>query len=68
MRGGVSVLPAEVIEEGDVVGEEEHVWSLYCLEDAGDSGWTGLAALGLEELNDGKGLEVDEAGGAGKQM
>jgi len=51
-----------VVEEGDVVREEEHVWLGAAGEDGGNGGGAGLAPLALEELDDGERLEGEEAG------
>lgn len=61
---GVSkrVSPAEVVEEGDVVREEEHIGLGDASEDGRNGGGAGLAPLALEELDDGERLEWEKAG------
>lgn len=58
---GKGIFPAKVIEDGDVVSQEELVWPVGSLVDAGDSSRAGHAALGLEKLEDSERLEVNEA-------
>lgn len=52
-----------MVEDGHVIAQQKDVGGRGRGEDAGDGGRAGLAALGLEELDDGEGREVDEAGG-----
>jgi len=59
--GCKSVFPASVVKQGDIVGEQEKVGVLYRVKNVRDSGGAGLAALRLEELNEGEGLKVNKA-------
>jgi hypothetical protein len=52
-----------MVKERYVVGQKKQVWVVCALENARNDGRTGLAALGLEELDHGEGLKVDETGG-----
>jgi hypothetical protein len=62
-RLGKGILPAHMVKERYVVGQKKQVWVVCALENARNDGRTGLAALGLEELDHGEGLKVDETGG-----
>ena len=50
-----------MVEECHIVREKQKVGPVGAFEDAGDGRWARLTALGLEELGDSQGLEVDEA-------
>ncbi len=52
-----------MVEDGYVVGEQEDVRAQGGFLDVWEGGWTGFAALGLEDFDQGEGLEVNEAGG-----
>ncbi len=50
-----------MIEYGKVVAQEEEIRVVGAVENSGDCGGTGYAALGLEEFHSSERLEFDEA-------
>ena len=54
--------PAEMVEVGNVVSKEDEIWIFDSVLDFWDIGQAGLTALGLEELDDREGLDINKAG------
>lgn len=51
-----------MIKVSDIVAEQEKIGIRGCLENFGCGWGTGRATLGLEEFDDGKRLDIQEAG------
>lgn len=52
-----------MVKDRDIVSQKNQVWVVCALHNTRDCWRTGRTALGLEELDHGEGLKVDEASG-----